>query len=192
STSASAAATTTSVAEASSTPTTTPSSSSTTSTSTSSSITTKSSQTTSSNLPVLSKVNTEASPTSVGTISSPAASIDPALPSSTMSPTGLSQTSQIGIAVGVSIGVGLLLAALGFAFWRHRKAKHNKRWHDQPSQSFPGQYYETGGNKSLHPFDHRFSSLRSTSSVGKSEVLREAPYELSSTGRRHELAANNQ
>ncbi|THX06198.1 hypothetical protein D6D13_06667 [Aureobasidium pullulans] len=192
STSASAAATTSSVAEASYTPTTTPSSSSTTSTSTSSSITTKSSQTTSSNLPVLSKVNTEASPTSVGTISSPAASIDPALPSSTMSPTGLSQTSQIGIAVGVSIGVGLLLAALGFAFWRHRKAKHDKRWHDQPSQSFPGQYYETGGNKSLHPFDHRFSSLRSTSSVGKSEILREAPYELSSTGRRHELAANNQ
>ncbi|THV82254.1 hypothetical protein D6D27_08424 [Aureobasidium pullulans] len=114
--------------------------------------------------------------------SSPSTSATITSPSSTPSSTTLSQTSQIGIAVGASIGFSFLLAILAFLFWRNRKAKANKKWLDQSPRSADQPHAE---NKSLHPFDHRFSSLRSASSG-----VSEAPFELASTGKRHELAVD--
>ncbi|THX20333.1 hypothetical protein D6D12_10418 [Aureobasidium pullulans] len=110
--------------------------------------------------------------------SSPSTSATITSPSSTPSSTTLSQTSQIGIAVGASIGTSFLLAILAFLFWRHRKAKANKKWLDQSPRSADQPYAE---NKSLHPFDHEFSSLRSDFS-GFMGSEREVAFELASTG----------
>ncbi|KAH0334348.1 hypothetical protein KCU81_g9504, partial [Aureobasidium melanogenum] len=104
------------------------------------------------------------------------------------SPNGISQTSQIGIAVGVSIGACILLASIAFLFFRHRKAKADKRWLDQPSQTFPAYLHHMDGSKAAHPFDYRSDSFR-TNLSGKSAS--EGAYELSSTGRTHELSAGD-
>lgn len=103
---------------------------------------------------------------------------------------GLSQTSQIGIAVGVSIGVCILLAAVAFWFFRSRKAKADNRWLNQPSQTFPTYLHHLDGNKAVQPFDYRSNSFR-TNLSGKSAREGDAPYELSSTVKTHELPAGN-
>lgn len=115
----------------------------------------------------------------------------PATTSASHAPSnGLSQTSQIGIAVGVSIGVCILLATIAFWFFRYRKARADKRWLDQPSQTFPAYLHHMDGTKAIHPFDYRSNSF-CTNLSDKSASEGDAPYELSSTGRTHELSAGD-
>ncbi|THX27236.1 hypothetical protein D6D10_09513 [Aureobasidium pullulans] len=139
STSASSAASLTSVAEAASTSNTTSASSN--SASASSSGSSETLQTPLAGLSTSSQAGAIVS-------SSPSTSSAIPSPSSTPSSTTLSQTSQIGIAVGASIGFSFLLAILAFLFWRHRKAKANKKWLDQSPRSADQLFAE---NKSLHP-----------------------------------------
>ncbi|KAG9592652.1 hypothetical protein KCU77_g6885, partial [Aureobasidium melanogenum] len=116
--------------------------------------------------------------------------VDPSATSTNhSSPNSLSQTSQIGIAIGVSIGVCVLLASIAFLFFRHRKAKADRRWLEQPSQTFPTYLHHMDGTKA-QPFDYRSDSFR-TKLSGKSAGEGEAAYELSSTGRTHELSAGD-
>jgi len=116
-----------------------------------------------------------------------------AIPSATAtsqtSSNGLSQTSQIGIAIGASIGVCILLASLAFWFFRHRKAKADKKWLDQSPQNFPVYPHHMDSTKAGYPFDYRSDSQR-TNLPGKSEGEVQETYELSSTGRLHELPTN--
>ncbi|KAI5194054.1 hypothetical protein E4T39_08811 [Aureobasidium subglaciale] len=131
----------------------------------------------------------DTTPNGLDTISTTSASGTPTT-SSEASSGNLSQTSQIGIAVGVSIGVGVVLASLAFWFLRYRKAKNAQQCTHQRSQLQPSYVNHTVASKSLYPFDNRFSSFR-THSSGKSEVEGQALYELGATGRRHELAAGS-
>lgn len=103
---------------------------------------------------------------------------------------GLSQTSQIGIAVGVSIGVCMLLASIAFWFFHHRKTKADRRWLDQPSKPFPTYLHHMDGTQVVHPFDYRSNSFRTILS-GKSTGEGDALYELPSTGRTHELSTGD-
>ncbi|TIA51642.1 hypothetical protein D6C77_08789 [Aureobasidium pullulans] len=169
STSASSAASLTSVAEAASTSNTTSASSNSASTSSPNSSGTLQTPLAGSSTSSQAGAIASSSPSTSATIPSP---------SSTPSSTTLSQTSQIGIAVGASIGFSFLLAILAFLFWRNRKAKANKKWLDHSPRSVDQPYAE---NKSLHPFDHEFSSLRSDFS-GFMGSEREVAFELASTG----------
>jgi hypothetical protein len=72
---------------------------------------------------------------------------------------------------------------------RHRKAKTQRQWLDQPSQNFSVYPHHTDSTKAAYPFDYRSNSQR-TNLSGKSESGVEETYELSSAGRLHELPAN--
>ncbi|KAH0341649.1 hypothetical protein KCU83_g9593, partial [Aureobasidium melanogenum] len=187
-TTSSAAPTTTTTTEASSTSTSTTSSSASSSGSsvqTSSTGSLQSTQASSGTLP-----STKANMISSSPSGASSTIVDPSATSTNhSSPNSLSQTSQIGIAIGVSIGVCVLLASIAFLFFRHRKAKADRRWLEQPSQTFPTYLHHMDGTKA-QPFDYRSDSFR-TNLSGKSAGEGEAAYELSSTGRTHELSAGD-
>jgi hypothetical protein len=142
------------------------------------------------NTSAMSSPSTTQNPTKADGASSSSIAIPSATATSQTSSNGLSQTSQIGIAVGASIGVFILLASLAFWFFRHRKAKADKKWLDQSPQNFSVYPHHMDSTKAGYPFDYRSDSQRTTF-PGKSEGEVQETYELSSTGRLHELPTNH-